>query len=332
MDTPFEYEDVGGRQRIIKRPRLTRLLDDSNARILLLVAPAGYGKTTLMRQWLADDSRASSWYTGGPASADVAALCVQLADAVQNVVPGAGRRLRERLGVTDSPESEVRVLAELMADDLTDWPSDAWIGFDDYQHATERSAADEFIGLLLHLAPIRMILATRTRPTWATARRVLYGEIFELTQTELSMTDPEATAVLERKRDSGASAELLERARGWPAVIGLAALADTNPLPAGELSPALFDYFAQEMYRALPPLIKGALLKLALTASIDSDVCRELFGSQASAFVQKTVDAGFVVRAATRDLSLHPLLRDFLHMRLREESIQLLEKTARDLG
>src|SRR3954453_5279187 len=269
MDTPFEYEDVGGRQRIIKRPRLTRLLDDSNARILLLVAPAGYGKTTLMRQWLADDSRASSWYTGGPASADVAALCVQIADAVQNVVPGAGRRLRARLGVTDSPESEVRVLAELLAEDLETWPRDAWLAFDDHQYATERPAADEFVALLLQLAPIRMILATRTRPAWATARRVLYGEIFELTQTELSMTDPEASAVLDSTQSPKPPQPLLELVCGWPAVIGLAALTHADGDQAPTVAPRLFDYFAREMYDALGATLQEALRKLAIASAID---------------------------------------------------------------
>ena len=48
------------RRRIIKRPRLTRMLDKSGARIILLVAPAGYGKTTLAHEWL-EDKRAA-WY------------------------------------------------------------------------------------------------------------------------------------------------------------------------------------------------------------------------------------------------------------------------------
>src|SRR5262249_34033871 len=65
------------RRRIIKRPRLTNTLDESGARIILLVAPAGYGKTTLAREWL-EDKRAA-WYRGSLASADVAALAVGIA-------------------------------------------------------------------------------------------------------------------------------------------------------------------------------------------------------------------------------------------------------------
>ena len=50
------------RRRIIERPRLTTLLDESQGRIKMLVAPAGYGKTTLARQWL--EGKPAAWYTG----------------------------------------------------------------------------------------------------------------------------------------------------------------------------------------------------------------------------------------------------------------------------
>ena len=60
------------RRRIIERPRLMRMLDDGQGRIRMLVAPAGYGKTTLARQWL--EGKRAAWYTGTPASTDVAAL------------------------------------------------------------------------------------------------------------------------------------------------------------------------------------------------------------------------------------------------------------------
>jgi ATP/maltotriose-dependent transcriptional regulator MalT len=51
-------------QIFIKRPRLTKLLDEAGGRILLLLAPAGYGKTTLAREWTAEKDRVG-WYAGG---------------------------------------------------------------------------------------------------------------------------------------------------------------------------------------------------------------------------------------------------------------------------
>ena len=88
-------EPVASRRWIIKRPRLTQILDASEARLILLVAPAGYGKTTLAHEWL--DSKRAAWYRGTPASADVAALAVGLATAAAEIVPGAGNGVRQRL-------------------------------------------------------------------------------------------------------------------------------------------------------------------------------------------------------------------------------------------
>src|SRR3954471_17560516 len=71
---------IAGPSHIIKRPRLTKILDETEARIILLCAPAGYGKTTLAREWVATRQEPVFWYSGGPAMADVAALAVDLAE------------------------------------------------------------------------------------------------------------------------------------------------------------------------------------------------------------------------------------------------------------
>jgi LuxR family maltose regulon positive regulatory protein len=133
-----------GPRRVIERPRLTRMLDETNARIILLTAPAGYGKTTLALQWLA--GRPSAWYRGTPASADVAALALGLAVAATEIVPGADQRLRERLRATSHPEEETDVLAELLAENLGAWPDDAWLAIDDYQFAMKAEAPERFMG------------------------------------------------------------------------------------------------------------------------------------------------------------------------------------------
>src|SRR4029077_11950120 len=90
------------RRYIIKRPRLTRLLDNANARALMLVAPAGFGKTTLAREWVAD--RPHAWYRGTTAPADVAALIAGLSTAISEVIPGVGARAVARMRATGTPE------------------------------------------------------------------------------------------------------------------------------------------------------------------------------------------------------------------------------------
>src|SRR4051812_13753199 len=119
------------RRYIIKRPRLTRLLGKAPPRVLMLIGPAGFGKTTLAREWVAD--RNHVWYQGTTATADVAALAAGLSDVVSQLIPEAGSRMVHRMRATGTPEEEVDVLAELFAEDLADWPDDAWLVFDDYQ-------------------------------------------------------------------------------------------------------------------------------------------------------------------------------------------------------
>src|SRR5258708_32789994 len=70
---------------IIKRPRLTKLLDESEARIILLCAPAGYGKKTLAREWVETRSEAVAWYSGGAEMRDVAAVAEALARSLRQL-------------------------------------------------------------------------------------------------------------------------------------------------------------------------------------------------------------------------------------------------------
>src|SRR5690348_4431727 len=76
MDEGSTSTIAAAERHIIERPRLTKILDESNARLILLVAPAGYGKTTLARQWLRDKPHV--WYQATPASADPVALATRL--------------------------------------------------------------------------------------------------------------------------------------------------------------------------------------------------------------------------------------------------------------
>ena len=87
MEDEAGEEIPAGRRHIIERPRLTRLLDETSAKVIMLVAPAGYGKTTLARQWLANKPHA--WYQGGASSGDVAALALGITGASEPVVSEA---------------------------------------------------------------------------------------------------------------------------------------------------------------------------------------------------------------------------------------------------
>jgi LuxR family maltose regulon positive regulatory protein len=305
------------RRRIIRRPRLTSMLDETSARIRLLVAPAGYGKTTLAREWLGEPERREVWYRGGPASADVAALAAGIAEAASEIVPDAGRRMRDRLRATGHAEEDVDILAELFAEDVQDWPPDAWLAFDDYQFAMDSIASERFVDLLTQQTSVQMLITSRRRPSWATARRILYGEILAIDRRALAMEDAEARALL--GRDDQSVEELISRARGWPAVLALAALADEVELPQRELPEALYDYFAEEMLQSVTGAVQVGLTQLAPFPELPLDLPPKILGNKTEVTLSEGVRIGALARTRNA-FELHPLLREFLLTKLNEQT------------
>ena len=308
-------EVAAARRRIIRRPRLTSMLEESTAKIRLLIAPAGYGKTTLAREWLGVPERREVWYRGGPAAADVAGLAAGIAEASSEIVPNAAKRLRDRLRATGHPEEDVDILAELFAEDVQKWPSDAWLVFDDYQFAMESTASERFVDLLTQQTPIQLLITSRRRPNWATARRILYGEIFEIDRRALAMEEAEARAVLGREDRS--TAELIARVRGWPAVLGLAALTARFVLPSGDLPAALHTYFAEELFHAIDPTVRRDFAVLALAPTFPERLASFVFGAKRAEEILATGNRlGVLTVEEAGTFSIHPLLRDFLQEQL----------------
>ena len=297
----------------------------------MLIGPAGFGKTTLAREWAGE--RTHVWYQGSTATADVAALAAGLSEAVSGLIPEAGNRMLHRMRATGTPEEDVDVLAELLAEDLAEWQEDAWLVFDDYQFAMEARAPERFMEVLLRDAPLRLLLTSRKRPSWASARRLLYGEIYELGRNELAMDQEEAASVLSHRKDAPA-AGLVALAEGWPAVIGLAALTDELELPEGDVPDRLYEYFAEELYRAASSETQEALSKLALAPSLAHGVPELLLGDRAEAILSEALRIGFLTSAQPGFLDFHPLLRTFLDSRGTDPAVKtaLATQVARHLA
>jgi ATP/maltotriose-dependent transcriptional regulator MalT len=330
LETGEAFE--AGRSHIIERPRLTRLLDENTTRIILLVAPAGYGKTTLAREWLS--TRPHAWYRGTSATADVAALAHGLVKAAATVVPGAGERMETRLRVSNAPTEEVEALAELLAEDLRDWPADSWLAFDDYQFACDSEPAERFVEHLGSSCPVRLLVSGRSRPSWATARRLLYGEIYEIGRSQLAMSQDEARSVL-AKRSFDETDGLIALADGWPALIGLAALSTELETPTDSIPEELYTFFAEELYQGAPLEVQQGLRRLSLAQSVTADIAEALMEHHATEVIRQGAELGFLLTRSRERMELHPLLRSFLASKFRRKkddpSGRLVEQLAQAL-
>src|SRR4029079_4209688 len=323
MNEQTKSKALPRRQRIIRRPRLTRLLDEAaeRCRILMLIAPAGYGKTTLARQWVEQSGRPYAWYSAGASSADVAAVAADWARAVDDIVPDAGQRLMGRLQATASPEDELALLARLLAADLADWPNDTWLVIDDYQHVGE--AASAFVLDVVEASKLNVLIASRRLPPWASSKKLLYGEISVVEHLALAMDESEVRTLLGHQRSDDVPL-LISLSQGWPAVVALAAVTE-GALPV-DMPERLYDYLAHEVMNSLTNQTRESLPDIALVGGVNS-VTEEVLGvGVARSAGAELWRAGLVQPDGTGGFTLHPLMRAFFETEvpgLRSKSLAL---------
>jgi ATP/maltotriose-dependent transcriptional regulator MalT len=302
-----EQATTAANRHIIERPRLTRLLDQTSARVILFVAPAGYGKTTLATQWVR--TRPHAWLQASPASADVAQLAARIATAVSGLAGESEGPVVEFLGRTSRPVDEIPALASLQTELLADWPTDGWLVIDEYEWLSSSPPSEQYVRLLVEESDLNLLITSRTRPRWATARRRVYGDFVVIDRHLLRMDDEEARRLLsDVDRDTADS--LVTTAAGWPAVLGLASSGPISQVTS--LVPeTLYEYLADELFSKSSQAAQEALPKLALAPRISIDVAKAVCGNAANEVLAEASEAGYFAGSVDEPL-LHPLLRHFL--------------------
>jgi DNA-binding CsgD family transcriptional regulator len=312
-DEPRKPKPTIRGRRIIDRPRLEHALEQSSARIRILIAGSGYGKTVLLEQWAPRDGRVTGWIHARPSGTDVAAVARDLARAVAAVVPGAGSRMLERLGITQDPEREAALLAEMLAEDLVEWPSSGLLVIDNYQYVAESAASEQFVATLVDRAPVLLLLASRVRPTWIETRSILSGAVLEIPQSALAMSVDEADLVLDGARVE--TPGLVALTGGWPAVVGLAGMVPDAGVDDSESPDSLYELFADEIYRGLDPGLRTGLAILAAMPHVDRELAAAIFGAEhAERICDDALGLG-LMDARDGRLELHPLAAAFFGSR-----------------
>jgi LuxR family transcriptional regulator, maltose regulon positive regulatory protein len=293
-------------QVFIERPRLTKLLDEAGARIILLLAPAGYGKTTLAQQWTRAQEKVG-WYSGGPAMVDVAGLSVGIVETLAAMGKPVRSDLVERVRILAARGHDPRGLAKAVSGAA---PGSDWLlVVDDYHHAIGSREAEAFFEELVGLTEFRLLITSRERPGWLPARKVVYGEAVVVEMDALAFTDEEALEVL-----GGRGEQIVVEARGWPAVIGLAAMRGEVDVASGLPPDDLYRFFAEDLFRSASPQLREAMFLLAL-AGVEG--AQALLGSDHVALVLEATERGFITGGEAA--RVHPLLRGFLLAKLGDQ-------------
>jgi LuxR family maltose regulon positive regulatory protein len=263
----------------VERPRLLAALDRGlTLPLVLLSTPAGFGKTTLLGQWLA--ARAgdvpTAWVSVDERVGDLPGLLAHIVAAAQALTPGAGR---EALDLHRLPaEPDPATAGEALADSLLDLEQHSVLVLDDY-HLAGDSAVHEAIGALLDHPPPRLhlVLATRSDPPLPLARLRARGLVADLRAADLRFRPDEARAFLRRAlrgQPSPSTLALLEEgAEGWAAGLRLAALSFEAPDAGPDAAPA--GASARETEARLATAFAGRRQGLALDFLLDDVVSRQ---------------------------------------------------------
>jgi LuxR family maltose regulon positive regulatory protein len=335
------------RSQLIERAALIELLSKEPTRKLtLLSAPAGWGKTTLLAQWVGstDDRLRRGWVSLDASDNDPARFWACAIAALDKVSPGGAPRAVELIKMG----ADLRhVVLPTLLDELAAVDHDMALVLDDY-HLVENRTVHEQVGFVIERMPptFRLVIATRSDPALPLARLRARGELLELRAEELRFQAGEAADLLDSVlgfKLTDAQVQLLfRRTEGWAAGLYLAALslagrADTAAFIqefAGD-NRHIVDYLIAEVLDGQPPRIRNFLLRTSLLGRVSGALCDVVLETSGSASVLATIERDNLfllpLDVSRRWYRYHQLFADLLRAELQRsepDSIPRLHQRA----
>jgi len=285
-----------GRPESVSRPRLIERLDAGLLRkrkLTLVSAPAGFGKTTLLSEWVTGCGRPVAWLSLDEGDNDPTRFWSYLSAALQKAQSGIGETALTMLRSTPPPAIEA-ILTTLI-NEITARSLGLVLILDDYQMIKEQSIHETLAFLLDHLPPqMHLGLATRMDPPLNIARLRIRGQMTELRADDLRFTPDEAASFLNQVMDLGLSqkdvAALEARTEGWIAGLQVAAMAMQGQDNLSGFIAAftgshryILSYLVEEVLQQQPEHVWTFLLQTAILDQLSASLCDVVTGISKSA-------------------------------------------------
>jgi len=226
LDSKFYYPPH--RLDFVSRPQILESLDAGLSRKLTLVsAPAGFGKTTLVSEWVRDCGHPIAWLSLDKNDNDPSRFLIYLIAALQRIYPEIGVDVQAALEESLSPNFEF-LLTRLISE-MGRLPEKFIIVIDDY-HLINAKSVHDVINFLIEYLPVtvHLVICGRADPPLPISRLRVQGEVNEVRTTQLRFTKKEVTTFLNDHMgfdlSSDGIAALEARTEGWVASLKLAAL------------------------------------------------------------------------------------------------------------
>lgn len=330
------------RPRLVERRRLVERLDatlEPGHRLTLVAAPAGFGKTTLLADWLAHVSEPAGgvrvgWVSLDAGDNDLARLLVHVMAALEAAGLGPGAAALE-----PPPAAAAAAVLTTLVNHVADADDGPWVLVLDDYHVVDSAEVHEALAFLLDHLPDRLhlVIATRSDPPLPVARLRARGQLVEVRAADLRFTAEEADAFLNGSMELGLGADdvgaLDERTEGWIAGLQLAALSlrDVSGPDAVAGFVAAFtgsnrfviDYLADEVLHRQPPAVHDFLLRTSIPDRFTGELCDAVTGRSDGAATLAELDRGNLFLVPLDDsrgwYRYHHLFADVLRARLLAE-------------
>lgn len=324
------------RRALVPRARLSdRLARADDPALVLVSAPAGFGKTTLLTEWLAAteaQGRTVAWLSLDERDNDPAVFWTYLVAALRSAVPEVGTGA---LALLESRQSSTDAVVATLLSELSAVPGEVVLVLDDY-HVIESGQVQEGVAFLLeHLPPlIRLVVATRVDPALPLARLRARGELVEIRAADLRFSQDEAAAYLGDVMGLALTADdvaaLDGRTEGWIAALQLAALSlqgrdDVSGFVATFAGDDRFvvDYLVEEVLGRQPDAVRSFLLETSVLSRLSGPLCDAVTGRDGGRAMLEALERGnlFLVPLDDRRrwYRYHHLFGDVLRARLMDE-------------
>jgi LuxR family maltose regulon positive regulatory protein len=323
------------RREAVSRLGLAGLLERAaDAPVTLVSAPAGFGKTTLLAEWLATRPSAShaAWLSIDPTDNDPAVFWTYLIAALQTAVPALGVSASALL---ESPQTPIEEVVTTLLNELTGLSDDIVLVLDDYHLANGPRLQAGVAFLIEHLPPqLHLVIGTRSDPALPLARLRAGGKLFEIRAADLRFTPAEAADYLNGVMGLGLTARdvaaLEARTEGWIAALQLAAISmqgrdDTSTFIAGFAGDDRYivDYLIEEVLARQPEAVRTFLLRTSLLDRLTGSLSDAVTGEGNGKAMLEALDRGnlFLVPLDDRRTwyRYHHLFGDVLRARLLDE-------------
>ena len=319
---------------LVSRPRLSELLIEGMSRALTLVAaPAGFGKTTLLSDWMTHlgDDRPSAWISLEGADNDPSRILSYLVAALQTIEPGIGEPVLASLRSPQPPTIE-SVQADLI-NEIAAVREEFVLVLDDYHVIDAQPIHDAIAFLLEHMPPqMHLVIASRSDPPLRLARLRARGQMTELRATDLRFTAEEVALFLKDVMGlnlSTVEVEALERrTEGWIAGLQLAALSMRSREDVSDFIEAfagsnryVLDYLVEEVLARQPERVTSFLLKTSILDRMNGELCDAVTGGADGQEMLETLEKEnlftFPVDEERRWYRYHHLFAEVLRHHLR---------------